>query len=112
MSKFNLYSKQCPACGEISVEPIVARLPFTSPTHRCVKCDAELKSEFTSYVLWSIPICIISLGVLYFGITWLQQSLTITGTVRAGLAGGLVAICAYIPTNVARRGIVVRVWNP
>ena len=112
MSKFNLYSKKCPTCGEISVEPIIARIPFTSPTHRCEKCGAELKSEFTSYALWSIPICIIALGALYFGLTWLQQSQIITGTARAGLAGGFVAICTYIPTNVLRRGTVLRVWKP
>ena len=111
MAQFSVLSKQCPMCSEIAVEPIEGRVPFTSPTHRCEECGAELKTEFTSHALWSIPIGIIALGILYFGQTWLQQSQAITGTTRAGLVGGLVAVCASLPMYVARRGIVFRAWK-
>ena len=106
MAKFNVLSKQCPLCREASVEPISGPLRFRPPTHRCAKCGAELKTTITRFVLWSMPVGVISLIAMYIGITWLQQAEAITGVVRAGLIGGIVALAFSIPANVAMRGIV------
>ena len=106
MAEFNVLSKQCPLCRELSVEPIKGRLSFRLPTHRCAKCGAELKTTFTRFALWSVPTCVISLMAMYIAITWLQQSQAITGVFRAGLIGGIVALAFLIPANVAMRGIV------
>lgn len=106
MAEFNVLSKQCPLCRETSVVPIDGRLSFRLPTHRCAKCSAELKTTFTRFALWSVPVGVISLGAMYIAITWLQQSQAVTGVTRAGLMGGIMALAASIPINVALRGIV------
>jgi len=106
MAEFNVLSRRCPLCREPSVEPIKGRLSFRLPTHRCAKCGAELKTTFTRSALWSVPVGVVALSVMYITITWLQQSQAITGVVRAGLMGGIVALAFSIPANVALRGIV------
>ena len=88
--------------------PINGPLNFRLPTHRCDKCGAELKTTFTRFVLWSLPVGVISLIAMYFAIIWLQQSQAITGVMRAGLIGGIVAFAFSIPANVVMRGIVFR----
>jgi hypothetical protein len=106
MAEFNVLSRRCPLCREPSVEPIKGRLSFGLPTHHCAKCGAELKTTFTLSALWSIPVSAIALSVMYIAITWLQQSQEITGVIRAGLMGGIVALSFSITANVALRGIV------
>jgi hypothetical protein len=49
---------------------------------------------------------------MYIAITWLQQSQAITGVIRAGLIGGIVALAFSIPANVAMRGIVFCPFKP
>ena len=106
MAEYNVLSKQCPMCREASVVPIDGRLSIEPPTHRCAKCGAELKTSFTRFALWSVPVCLVSLIGMYFALIWIQQSQMITGAFRAGLAGAIVALAFAIPANVAMRGIV------
>ena len=94
------------------MESINGRLSFRLPTHRCAKCGAELKTKFTLFALWSFPVGVIVVGVMYVAITWLQQSQAITGTVRAGLIGGIVALAFSLTANVALRGIVFSPFKP
>jgi hypothetical protein len=112
MAQFNVLSKQCPLCRELSVESIRGSLRIRPPTHRCANCGAELKTTFSRSALWSVPVAVIALSAMYIAITWLQQSQAVTGVVRAGLIGGIVALAFSIPGNIALRGIVFCPFKP
>lgn len=106
MARFNVLSKECPACHAEAVERASTGISFNRPTHRCGKCGAALKSVFTSSALWAIPVGAALLSVSVFAILWLQQSQVVAGTFRAAIIGGIAAVAPAITFNVMLRGIV------
>jgi hypothetical protein len=105
-------SKQCPVCQAKAVERIDNNLRFKPPSHHCTKCGAKLKTAITPNVLWVIPVGVLSMGVAICCIRWLQNSQIITGTLRAGLIGGIYAFATAVTFNVLVRGMVFRPWSP
>jgi hypothetical protein len=71
-----------------------------------------LRTAFTAQVFWAVPVAGITFAVMYFAITWFQQSQVVTGLARAMLIGGVVGLAAALPANVALRGIVLRAPAP
>jgi hypothetical protein len=110
MDRFSVLSKRCPVCNGTSVQRIDGQWGFKSPTHRCPDCKATLGTSFSAQVLWAVPAAAISFALMYFLITWLQQSHLVGGIVRAVIIGGIVGLAAAVPAKIALRGIVFHHW--
>ena len=104
-------SWRCPVCGEVAVESLRNGLRFTRPSHRCAKCGSELRTKFTPRGLWAIPVAAATGLAVVVALTWLKQSTTVTGVVRAAAMGAIASLAFSIPMRFLLRSIVLRPYN-
>jgi len=109
MSEPSVLTKQCPVCQAKPVQQIRGPKGFGSPTHSCASCGSLLKPVITARAMLSLPIGAAIFCFVYLAISWLNQSIAITGSVRAALLGGLGAFFTATVLWYFMRGMVFRV---
>lgn len=108
MPDFNVDSKECPVCHMAKLVKNGGADNVRGSTHHCEHCHAKLKVATTVDVLWTIPIIVITAGVVYLAFQWVRSHAGLPGVVRGGLIGGVGSLCFGISLGVARRGLVFR----
>lgn len=107
-NEFNVSSSCCPACGEVGVEAIKAKLEFGPPSHRCPHCGVGLASKMTVRVLWAVPAAVVGVMAFFAFIHWLAGT-DVNETIAAGLIGGAGAFAVSLPFQLVLRGCIFRV---